>query len=137
MLPPSVHKQLTLFTSQSTARYGDTLAPDNGVLSVVVYSLIKLSVRNSKMYSHTLFMSLSSTGIFLYEIRYATLSFHRLLSCLFNYVNQSSIWIFCILTLIIRAVKSIFPVRQKFFPISLKFFFPADYSQLAVVQFFI
>lgn len=37
--------------SQSTAKPGDTPAPDNGVLSVVAYSGLALWVRDSKMYS--------------------------------------------------------------------------------------
>lgn len=62
----------------------DTLARDYGVL--LRRSLLCLSVRSSKRYSHFLSMSLSSTGIFLFGIKTATLSYHSFYLKLFNFI---------------------------------------------------
>jgi hypothetical protein len=77
-----LYSQATCVTCLTEYGRSDTLAPVTVCFPSQPTWLI-LSVRNSKMYSHFLFMSLSSTGIFLYEIKNATLSFHRL----YNYVR--------------------------------------------------
>ena len=63
-----LYSQATCVTCLTEYGRSDTLAPVTVCFPSQPTWLI-LSVRNSKMYSHFLFMSLSSTGIFLYEIK--------------------------------------------------------------------
>lgn len=116
VLPPLVYKQFTLFASSSTAFSSDTLAHGYGVL--FRRSLLKnCSVRSSKRYSQSFSISLSSTGIFLFGILIATISYHSF----YSYTPKSN--------------KQIFVMQYLFFIIIQFYFFYVNYFFIYFIDF--